>query len=287
MENENYLSVSNNGKLETFENPEQSIKESVNHHHAVLEEKDYKTLDINRSDFLKKDISAVFYKLDHLIGKDERIPVNFSLQPYRFICHLTIEYFDGHIAWGTGFFISKRCVITAGHCVYNINHKGWAKNIIVMPGRNFETSFGVQSSEKFRSVQGWTNKNSPDFDHGAIILPNNDLSDSVGGYFSYGELKSPNVLDVSGYPLAKNGSQWLSRTVGNNPLCNNPALNDVIISDYTIKYLQDTTIGQSGSPVFINNPSIQVVGVHSGYKINQCVRVRDYILQRWGEWSRL
>lgn len=76
-----------------------------------------------------------------IIGDDNRVKVNTRNFPYNVICYLSIYSDGGNCYYGTGFFISKRCVVTAGHCVFF--RGGWARSITVIPGADgFSRPYG-------------------------------------------------------------------------------------------------------------------------------------------------
>ena len=218
---------------------------------------------------------------ESICGRDDRKPVNSTQYPFKLICRLIITAKNGTRYAGSGFFISPRCIITSGHCVHlpiGSNVYDWAKSIKVIPGANGRSApFGSQTSTRFRSVNGWTKKRKSDFDHGAIILPNNTLYNRVKGYLGYLQLNNSAILNNSGYPVDKPGTQWYN------------AGRVTRITQYKMEYMLDTKGGQSGSPVYIKQGSKrQVVGVHGyGGCPNKCIRVQGYVLTRWSEWSRL
>ena len=74
--------------------------------------------------------------------------------------------------------------MTAGHCVYSHSHGGWAQSIEVIPGMNGAVRpYGSAVSTSFRSVTGWTGSPSgnPEFDYGAIILPDDTWGTAPAG----------------------------------------------------------------------------------------------------------
>jgi hypothetical protein len=104
--------------------------------------------------------------------------------PWRAIASLVITAKDNSMWIGTGWFISPRTLITAGHCVYikgrHPGRDGWVKKISVMPGRNAASlPFGSVTSTVFRTVSGWIKTGGENFDYAAIILPT-PLGDTVG-----------------------------------------------------------------------------------------------------------
>jgi glutamyl endopeptidase len=287
----NHESVSNSGQLMDFENktlpfPFKSVPGLDNI--SVEDVPDFKLripdwfekLDEDDLRGLQPVGSIVFDQAETVCGNDDRALVNPQTTPFRYICSLIITAANGSRYIGSGYFISQRCVITSGHCVFlGASNGGWATSIQVIPGRDGGNApFGSQVSSNFRSVAGWTNQGNSDFDHGAVILPDNTLFNRIGGYFGYSELSGSTILNNSGYPGDKpSGTQWFN------------AGGISSVTDYKLEYMIDTAGGQSGSPVFINmTGNRSVVGVHGyGGCPNKCIRVRDYIFQRWGEWSRL
>jgi glutamyl endopeptidase len=283
----NFLSVSNSGILADFENktlplPFKQVEGFDSNSLEVIE-----NFRLRNSQWFEKlpddifnlpHIGGIFSQPETVCGNDDRVLVNPQNVPFRYICSLIMTARDGTRWIGSGFFINQRCVITNGHCVFMKDNGGWATSIQVIPGRDGGNApFGSQTSSNLRSVQGWVTQNNSDFDHGAIILPDNSLFNRIGGYFGYSELNVSTLLNNSGYPGDKpSGTQWFN------------AGGATRVSDYKMEYMIDTAGGQSGSPVFITSPSRSVVGVHGyGGCPNKAVRVRDYFFQRWAEWSRL
>jgi len=113
-----------------------------------------------------RDIGAASFKDPELVletvhGPDNRIQVqDTDKYPYRLNASLLITARDGSQWIGTGWFISDRTLITAGHCVYIKNsgvpnRDGWVKTIQVMPGRNgTKLPYGSVTSSRFLDGQG-------------------------------------------------------------------------------------------------------------------------------------
>ncbi|MGL4464402.1 MAG: trypsin-like serine peptidase [Planctomycetia bacterium] len=205
---------------------------------------------------------------------------------------------------GTGWLISPRTVITAGHCVYSSFREGgeasgprnFASKIRVTPGLsgtstpfNSQTCFVSQQSNPFRTTKGWKEGYYNDSDVGAIILPD-EFVDSAGngiGHFGYaaptdGELRNL-LVNVSGYPGEDSDTQyWHDGAPGR-------------IEPTYFLYNIDTTGGQSGSPVFYlhdTRDEYYVVGVHNaaeprGVPFNHAVRFDDATYDLVQSWSRL
>ncbi|HOY13318.1 MAG TPA: trypsin-like serine protease [Saprospiraceae bacterium] len=194
-----------------------------------------------------------------IIGADNRIKINATnVYPWRAICALKITTKNGRRFIGTGWMISKRTVITAGHCVYMHNEGGWVRSVEVIPGLNgalrpYSSAVGTS----FRSTQGWVNSRSRNHDYGAIILPANTNLGNLTGSFGIAVkndafLKAAN-LNLSGYPGDKGGNeQWYM------------AQRTKSVSTRVIYYNIDTYGGQSGAPVWIlTGGKRYAVGIHT------------------------
>lgn len=183
--------------------------------------------------------------LEIVLGQDDRVEVtNTEAYPWRCICSLNINAADGRSFIGTGWLISPRVVLTAGHCVFMHDAGGWASSIEVIPGRRgAHRPYGSATTSALRSVQGWTQNQDSDFDYGAILLPEANRYGDQLGWFGYStrtdeELES-GVVNLSGYPGDKpSGTQWF---------------HSLAVDSHTerkFKYQIDTFGGQSGAPVW-------------------------------------
>jgi len=283
------LAVGNDDLME-FENSTNTVEtdsvegQNIEEYEVV---KDFELYDKEWFEELDEDILTLPHIEDTLqlpesiCGRDDRKIINSTQYPFKLICRLLITAKSGARYVGSGFFISPRCIITSGHCVHmpiGSNVYDWAKSITVIPGANGRSApYGSQISTKFRSVTGWTKKRNSDFDNGAIILPDNTLYNRVKGYLGYKQLNSSAIINNSGYPGDKPGTQWYN------------AGRVTKVTNYKLEYMLDTKGGQSGSPIYISQGSSRMaVGVHGyGGCPNKCVKVQGYMFQRWGEWSRL
>lgn len=181
-------------------------------------------------------------------GPDDRVRItNTDVYPWRVHASLLITAADGSRWIGTGWFISPRTLITAGHVVYIKNsgvpgRDGWARSIDVMPGRNGSSlPYGSVRSSNLRSVTGWTNSGDENFDYGAIIIPTN-LGDTTG-WFGFGVYSDADLVasvgNISGYPGDKPaGTQWYD------------ARRIASVNTRKVHYDIDTVGGQSGSAVY-------------------------------------
>src|SRR5262245_27872769 len=200
--------------------------------------------------------------LETVHGPDDRVQItDTAVYPWRAIASLLITAADNSMWIGTGWFIGPHTLATAGHVVYIKNsgvpgRDGWVKNIQVMPGRNGSNlPFGSVTSTNFRTVNGWINSGSENYDYGAIILPSN-LGNNVG-WFGFGIYSDDDLLatkgNISGYPGDKPiGSQWFD------------ARGIASVTNQKVFYDIDSAGGQSGSAVFrILNGDRMGIAIHA------------------------
>jgi glutamyl endopeptidase len=220
-----------------------------------------------------------------IIGADNRVRINnTAVYPWRAICALKITAKNGKRFIGTGWLVSPRTVITAGHCVYMHDEGGWPSRIEVIPGENDASRpYGSFTGTSFRSVKGWTNSKNRNYDYGAIILPANSRPGDRTGYFGYSVkndsyLRS-SVLNLSGYPGDKGGDQqWFM------------SLRAKATSARVITYDIDTVGGQSGSPVWVKIGNQRYcVGIHTnGHSSgNSATRIVKPVFDNIKKWKAL
>jgi len=220
-----------------------------------------------------------------IIGTDERNRIiNTAVFPWRAICALRITAQNNRQFIGTGWLISARTVLTAGHCVFMHEEGGWAKSIQVIPGCNDAAQpFGLHVGTALRSVSGWTSSKNRDFDYGAIILPPSARPGDATGYFGLAVRNdsslSGGTLNLSGYPSDKGGrQQWFM------------AQRPKALSNRVITYDIDTVGGQSGSPVWLLQDGQRYgVGVHTNGSVsgNSATRVNTEVFSQVTSWKNL
>ena len=199
--------------------------------------------DIGEASFPTSNIGA-----ENIVGEDQRTPiVPTTAFPYRAIASLRIVAADDSNWIGTGWFISPRTLITAGHvvCIKNSvvpRRNGFVKSIEVIPARNGnERPFGSAIATTFRAPPEWSDDGNPNHDYGAILL-DTPLGDAVGA-FGFGVYTDAELLsvtaNVAGYPDDKtSGTQWFHSQKLSN------------VNALKVFYQVDTAGGQSGSPVW-------------------------------------
>lgn len=229
------------------------------------------------------EVSDPLLRPEVIIGPDNRVRVgNTAIYPWRAICGLKITAANGQRFIGTGWMISPRTVITAGHCVFMHNEGGWARSIEVVPGLNDASRpYGSASSGTLRSVVGWTQSRNREYDYGAIILPGNARLGDRTGWFGLAVrddafLRAAN-LNLSGYPGDKGGNQqWFM------------AQRTKSVASRVITYDIDTMGGQSGSPVWVlQNGQRYGVGVHTNGAStgNSATRINADVFNRMMAWK--
>lgn len=224
---------------------------------------------------------------ENVIGTDERVRITDTQKyPWRLCASLLITAADNSQWIGTGWFISPRTLITAGHVVY-IKHSGvegrdgWVKKIQVMPGRDANNlPFGGLTATEFFSVKGWGEQGLETYDYGAVILPG-AFSKNLG-HFAFGVYDDArllgNIANVEGYPGDKpSGTLWYdSREIGS-------------VTADKVYYAADTAGGQSGCPVYIIEEGVRkAVAIHAygGRTANSGTRISDQVFENLSAWKR-
>lgn len=225
--------------------------------------------------------------LEVVIGADDRVQIgNTAIPPWSGVCHLSITAKNGARFIGTGWLISPRCVITAGHCVFIKSAGGWASSIEVSAGRSGGSfPFGKVASSRLSAFPRWVSDTDRNFDCGCIILPRPFKSQTVSApsVFKYAAKSEAAIkaraLNLAGYPGDKGGiTQWFHARAAQNVL---PSI---------ITYDIDTAGGQSGSPVWhLENGVRTAVGIHTnGSPLgNSATRITPAVKSRLDAWKAL
>lgn len=207
--------------------------------------------------------------LNNIIGSDNRYEVkNTDQVPYRFICYTVTNFSDGYKRYGTGFMIGPNKMATSAYNLYDPSHGGKASNIAVAPARNGSSSpYGYVHSTSFEYPTNYaTQINSGNSDGAQLYdIACVTLSSNLGsqcGYFNIRSIERSDTyvgksITVAGYPAnASNNTPLykLNKSAGTVTNGNNA----------NIFYTIDTSYGQSGGPVYIEeNGNYFVVGVHN------------------------
>ena len=226
-------------------------------------------------------------RLEAVIGTDERVRIQDTQKlPWRLSASLLITAADNTQYIGTGWFISPRTLVTAGHCVFIKNSgvakcDGFVKKIQVMPGRNAsQAPFGGLTSSEFWTVKGWAENGLENYDYATIILPSAFSKDI--GYFAVGVFPDATLLNsvanIAGYPGDKpSGTLWYDqRRVGS-------------VQPEKVFYAADTAGGQSGACVYIirNRQRIGVaIHAYGGATSNSGTRISPDVFANLMAWKR-
>lgn len=226
---------------------------------------------------------------ESVIGVDGRRRQNPTTTfPNRAIAHLVVTFPSGS-GTCTGWFIGRRTVATAGHCVYDINTDQWATSIKIFPARNGTIApYGSTTAYRLFSVSGWTSRHDSAFDY-AAIQTNAPLGDNVGWFgFRWQQSKVyPGNFKINGYPGDKRaGTQWFM----SGPITQ--------ANTYRLWYNIDTYGGQSGSPLYhqwtgdgCTKKCYYGVGIHtygtslSPYFGNSATRIRKVVFDNLKAWN--
>jgi len=218
-----------------------------------------------------------------IIGTDDRVRISPTTAfPWRAVCALRITAQDNSRWIGTGWLVSPRTVMTAGHCVYMHAQGGWPKSIEVIPGLNDSARpFGSYAGTSFRSVVGWVNDKKREYDYGCIILPRDARPGDKTGVFGFAVKDNPYLtsayLNLSGYPGDNGGNQqWFMARKAKS------------LAPRVIYYEIDTMGGQSGSPVWIKvNNARYAVGIHTNGLIsgNSATRIVQPVFNNIQAWK--
>jgi len=128
--------------------------------------------------------------------------LNTRADPYYAVVHLTITFPSG-MATASGFLINANTVLTAGHNLFSPSHGGWAREVIVRPGRNGDISpYNVRFNQTMWVGGSWHQNQSIDGDFGIIRLTQN--ASDVPSYF-WLDVRSDlelvhRVINITGYP---------------------------------------------------------------------------------------
>lgn len=228
--------------------------------------------------------------IEVIIGTDDRVRITQTQKiPWRYYCALKIYMPGNKVYRGTGFFISKRAVVTAGHCVYmhdpvNPSKSSWAQKIEVSPARNGTVEpFGKVTATTFRSTVGWVQGKKAASDYGCILLPPGSFSSQQLGSFGFGVFPTATLLAqravLAGYPGDKPFAElWgMGRQI------------KTVTADQLI-YDIDTMGGQSGAPVYIKYQGKRyVVGIHNygASSGNSATRITKPVFDNLKKWRNL
>lgn len=203
-----------------------------------------------------------------IIGSDDRIKVETTTTfPFNAICYILITFPDGNTYKGSAWMYYSDIAITAGHCVYDSNHGGWAKSIKIFPGANGSNSpYGDTIINRMHTSTKWTENSNEKYDYAVLVL-NSSLGNKTGYFgthYTFWSLKGKNVT-ITGYPGEYYREQY--SISGSIKKCNS----------HKLYYDMDTTGGQSGCPVYwyTSDHGYQAIGIHAygSSSLNSATRI--------------
>lgn len=194
---------------------------------------------------------------EDVIGTDERAKVtDTQVWPFRCVGLIRTTYPNGKRYIGSGVLVSRNCVLTCAHNIYNKKRGGWGKIVEFRPAQNGPSApYGMTAATKLLATSGYTDAAAGASLHDyAVVVLNRAFGDELGwwGYaIASDDFLASRSLSVTGYPGDKGGREmWTCEgTVEGGP-------------EY-LQYDIDTDNGQSGGPVWTQT-SDQVVsyGIH-------------------------
>lgn len=225
-----------------------------------------------------------------VIGRDDRDRVTqVNKFPFSAVCSLEV-YRGRRRQIGTGFFVGKNVVMTAGHNLCNNANlgRGYVDKVIVYAERNGRSRYAdrqvITSRKRLKVARAWRDSKNKLMDWGIIILP--EPYGDRHGAFSLGPWTSQqlkgSLFNVVGYPASKSTKTGVAfqmwADVGKI----------TSVRQRSLRYTMDTAGGQSGAPIIAwKNRKSFVVGVHNyGFSsYNQATRVTQDIAKAVGSVS--
>lgn len=149
-----------------------------------------------------------------------------GVYPYRAVTHLYVTFPDGSVALGTGAVVGRNDILTATHVVYNPNAGGWARDIRIAVGADYNSgSYRYESPslvdlEDVRwSISGFPSQTFSDSDNDTLTFAESQsdvaligLSQPVGdqvGYFAVAPgYDSTQLAYQIGYPQGSPGMMF-------------------------------------------------------------------------------
>ena len=179
-----------------------------------------------------------------VIGNDQRqlqVPSSF---PYTAI---------GRIAIGcTGTFVAPKTVLTAAHCVYNVDDSSWYSNLDVSRAKDCNPDEGTKHTwTNAITVKAWIDRPRPDNDIAWIIVNSN--SPVTMSITALTPPDTSTTVYIYGYPDDL-PNQCLYGT--SCPLSQ--------VLNQRLRYTCDTSNGNSGSPIYYDRSGVYtIIGVHA------------------------
>lgn len=182
--------------------------------------------------------------------------------PFRHICFLRSDFGGGITREGTGWLAGPRLLVTSAHVVHRTGQSASKPlSVTIIPaldgdGHEPYDRFTVSTDAIHLPVNDPV-EGSPD-DYAVIVIPSTPTAGWFGLKMLSDSVKTVDDVNVSGYPeiVTLNSAEHKMRQFR--------CTGSVTCEDRFLKYKIDTTEGQSGSPVWINEGGKigMVVGIH-------------------------
>lgn len=213
--------------------------------------------------------------------------------PWSIHGYLRCVFADGTVHRGTGTMISKDCLLTAGHCLYNEDAKEEALklpiSITYFSGLYEDKHFFKTEYQKVFIHTAYKESNDENFDFGIV-----QLEKSIGDYTGWAlvqALDDKNLhslkINITGYPAHVSPLSVLMK----RPLYSMYTMQGSVqsVRKHKFYYNLDTSGGQSGAGVWTLNEEGNVVctGIHvTGSKLegNGAIRINDENLETIKNW---
>jgi glutamyl endopeptidase len=210
-----------------------------------------------------------------IIGDDDRTQVTAteSNPVYAPIIAITANNGSGRGGLGcSGVLIRSNIVLTAAHCLYDIDSETWNKDFTVYAGAVDSTqdsngnpipNSSIKSSASGEAISESYSDGTDNLNDWGIIILNDSIGDQVGWY-GYGVLDeyvwgSYADARLTGYPSDK--SDWTMWTQYGNHI------KEIFNNGENIAHSFDETSGESGAAIAIDDPnslSLMAIGVNKG-----------------------
>ena len=154
--------------------------------------------------------------------------------PYRAVTHLYVTFPDGSVALGTGAVVGRNDVLTATHVIYNPDAGGWARDIRIAVGADYNSSTYRYESPSLITLDNlrWTINGFPSqtFSDGdnqtltfaesqadvALIGLNHAIGDQVGYFGIAPGYDTTQLAYQIGYPQGSSGMMYGALLVQHN-----------------------------------------------------------------------
>lgn len=229
-----------------------------------------------------------------VIGTDDRVRVtNTTNFPWNTICYMGMSFASGNYRGSAGL-ISPYCALTCAHNVYEQSSSTWASNVLIAAGQRQDTAggtvirpYGTRNSFRLRGNSVYVKSNGGfEYDYAAVHFetPFTGISTFMPLLFDH----IPEFINLAGYPRVVRGesnSQGMWHSA-------DPVVGVAGANDRILRYLADTSGGNSGGPVwrYIAPDTRHIVAIHvagsTDYNLGaRLVSQNQHIVVPWMQWT--